>query len=60
MRVPSLRSVRFLPLVFIMGVDGFAMFAPYVIGMLTLAYAVRTLRPGPAAEPVPADVQLPV
>jgi hypothetical protein len=43
-RVPSLRSVRFLPLVFLTGIDGFAMFAPYVIGVLTVGYAARMLR----------------
>jgi hypothetical protein len=42
--VPSLRSVRFLPLVFLIGIDGFAMFAPYVIGVLAVGYTVRTLR----------------
>ena len=59
MRWPSLHSLRFLPLVFVMGIDGFAMFAPYVIGVLALAYAVRQLRSAPA-DPVPAEtVQLP-
>ena len=54
MRFPSLRSVRFLPLVFLIGIDGFAMFAPYVIGVLAIGYAIRQLR---AAEP--EAIQLP-
>ena len=52
MRFPSLRSVRFLPLVFLIGIDGFAMFAPYVIGVLAIGYTIRQLR----AETVPAEV----
>ena len=62
MRVPSLRSVRFLPLVFLIGIDGFAMFAPYVVGVLAIGYAIRHLRsqPVPAAATATADaVQLP-
>ena len=61
-RVPSLRSVRFLPLVFLTGIDGFAMFAPYVIGVLAIAYTIRQFRPQPlpAAATATADaVQLP-
>ncbi len=41
----SMRSIRFLPLVFIIGIDGFAMFAPYVIALFAVGYAVRVLRP---------------
>ena len=45
-----MRTVRFLPLVFLVGIDGFAMFAPYVVLLLSAAYAARRLRP---AEPQP-------
>ena len=51
-RVPSLRTVRFLPLVFLTGIDGFAMFAPYVIGVLAVAYTIRQLR----SQSVPASM----
>ena len=59
MRVPSLRSVRFLPLVFLIGIDGFAMFAPYVIGVLTIAYTVRQLRSATAPAQAAEAIQLP-
>jgi hypothetical protein len=48
-----MRAIRFLPLVFVVGIDGFAMFAPYVLLVLTLAYLVsrvRSLTPATAAE----------
>ena len=45
-----MRTVRFLPLVFLVGIDGFAMFAPYMIFMLALAYVARLFKP---AEPQP-------
>lgn len=48
-----MRAIRFLPLVFVVGIDGFAMFAPYVLLVLTLAYLVsrvRSFTPATAAE----------
>ena len=39
-----MRSIRFLPLVFIIGIDGFAMFAPYVTLVLTAAYVISLFR----------------
>ena len=42
-----MRSLRFLPLVFLVGIDGFVMFAPYVVALLSTAYAVRRLKPAP-------------
>ena len=42
-----MRSIRFLPLVFLVGIDGFVMFAPYVMLLLSGAYMVRWLRPDP-------------
>ena len=48
-----MRAIRFLPLSFLIGIDGFVMFAPYVMLLLTLAYLHRRLR---AAEPQPALV----
>jgi hypothetical protein len=44
-----MRAIRFLPLVFIIGIDGFVMFAPYVILLLSFAYLHRRMR----AEPEP-------
>ena len=41
-----MRTVRFLPLVFLVGIDGFAMFAPYVCLLLSAAYVIRrTIKP---------------
>jgi hypothetical protein len=44
-----MRSLRFLPLVFVAGVDGFAMFIPYMLFVWTIALVVErtkmTLRP---------------
>ena len=45
-----MRSIRFLPLVFIIGIDGFAMFAPYVTVVLAMAYVITRLRSTEAAE----------
>lgn len=45
----SMRSLPYLPLVFIIGIDGFAMFAPYVIALLAVGYAIRVLRPSAIA-----------
>jgi hypothetical protein len=39
-----MRAIRFLPLVYIVGVDGFVFFAPYILLLLTLAYAIRIYR----------------
>ena len=39
-----MKAIRFLPLVYIVGVDGFVFFAPYVLLLLTLAYAIRIYR----------------
>jgi hypothetical protein len=50
-----MRAIRFLPLVFVVGIDGFAMFAPYVLLVLTLAYLVSRFR---GLNPVPADTSV--
>jgi hypothetical protein len=50
-----MRTVRFLPVVFLVGIDGFAMFAPYVCLLLSAAYVVRRMKPTdatPALVPV--------
>jgi hypothetical protein len=58
MRLPSLKILRLLPLVALVGVDGFVLFAPYLILMLSVAYVVKQLKsavPQPAADgPSPA------
>jgi hypothetical protein len=47
-----MRALRLLPLTFLTGIDGFAMFAPYLILLLVTAWAVGRLRAGlPQAEP---------
>ena len=43
------KLLAFFPLVFVIGTEGFAMFAPYVVLLLSLAYASRRLKPAPAA-----------
>ena len=55
MRLPATHAFKFLPLVFLIGIEGFAMFAPYIVAMLTLAYVVRRLKTEdvePQPEPV--------
>jgi len=39
-----MRALRFLPLVFLVGADGFALFAPYVIALLAVSYAASRFR----------------
>ena len=58
MRFPqNHRMLSFLPLVFIIGGEGFAMFAPYVVLMLSLAYLARRLKPtAPTPAPVPISI----
>ena len=52
-----MRAIRFLPLVFLLGIEGFAMFAPYVVLVLLLGYAAERLRT-PALQPVTVDANL--
>jgi hypothetical protein len=50
-----MRALHLLPLTFIIGIQGFAMFAPYVILLLLAAWAVERLRTAPSspqAQPV--------
>jgi hypothetical protein len=39
-----MKALRYLPLVYIVGVDGFVFFAPYILLLLTLAYVYRIYR----------------
>ena len=39
-----MKALWFLPFAFAGGAEGFALFAPYLIGVLTLLYVVRALR----------------
>ena len=39
-----MRSLRFLPLVFVAGADGFAMFIPYMLLVWTIAFVVERSR----------------
>jgi hypothetical protein len=48
----SMRAIRFLPLVFVVGIDGFVMFAPYVLLLFVISHSVRFLKP----QPQPARV----
>ena len=47
------KLLAFFPLVFVIGTEGFAMFAPYVMLLLSLAYASRRLKPAPAPISIP-------
>ena len=47
-----MRSIRFLPLVFLVGIDGFVMFAPYALAVMVAAYSFDRSRPEPALLPV--------
>jgi len=49
-----MRSIRFLPLVFLIGIDGFILFAPYVMLILSAAYCVRRLRAEPQSVAISA------
>jgi hypothetical protein len=49
------KAIALLPLTFIVNSEGFAMFAPYAVLMLSAAYLlrrVRTPQPQPQAVPV--------
>jgi hypothetical protein len=39
-----MKALWFMPLAFAGGAEGFALFAPYLIGVLTVLYVARTLR----------------
>ena len=39
-----MKALWFVPFAFAGGAEGFALFAPYLIGVLTLLYVVRSLR----------------
>jgi hypothetical protein len=43
------KLLAFLPLVFVIGTEGFAMFAPYVVFVLAVAQLTRWLKPAAAA-----------
>ena len=45
--------IRYLPLVFLVGIDGFAMFAPYVATVLSVAYVCKRIKPEPQPQLVP-------
>ena len=51
-----MRAIRFLPLVFLTGIDGFAMFAPYVTLVLAAAYIISRVRLH--GEPMPNPVTI--
>ena len=51
-----MKALRFLPLVYIVGIDGFVFFAPYILLILTLAWIIRARR----TQPQPVPVRVPV
>ena len=48
-----MKALWFVPFAFAGGAEGFALFAPYLIGVLTLLYVIRTLRASTAARRAP-------
>jgi hypothetical protein len=51
-----MRALRFLPLVFLLGVHGFVLFAPYSVLILATEYALRKYRTPPVPVPIPVRV----
>jgi hypothetical protein len=49
------KLLAFLPLVFLIGTEGFAMFAPYVMLLLSVAHIARRLK-----QTTPAAISIPV
>jgi hypothetical protein len=47
-----MRTLRYLPLVALAGVDGFAMFLPYLGFVLLVAYVVSLVKGHPQPVPV--------
>lgn len=50
-----MRTLRYLPLVTLAGIDGFALFLPYLLLVATIAYVVDRLKTQPDI-PAPATV----
>ena len=50
-----MRAIRFLPLVFLVGIDGFAMFAPYAVLILMLGYIAGRVRSQSQLIPLPVE-----
>jgi hypothetical protein len=50
-----MRAIRFLPLVFLVGIDGFAMFAPYAVLILMLGYVAGRMRSQSQMIPLPVE-----
>ena len=45
-----MKALWFLPFAFAGGAEGFALFAPYLIGVLTVLYVVKSLRAAAASR----------
>ncbi len=50
-----MKALRFLPLVYIVGVHGFVFFAPYIALLLAAGYALRKFKGD--GKPVPVRVR---
>jgi hypothetical protein len=50
-----MRALRFLPLVFLLGVHGFVLFAPYSVLILVTEYALRRYRSRQQFIPIPVQ-----
>jgi len=50
-----MKALKFLPLVYITGIDGFVFFAPYILLILSLAYGIKLMK---SRQPHPLPVRL--
>ncbi|HEX8524810.1 MAG TPA: hypothetical protein VF669_21340 [Tepidisphaeraceae bacterium] len=51
-----MKALRFLPLVYVIGVHGFVFFAPYIAFLLTAMYTLKWFKREHAAKPLPIRV----
>jgi hypothetical protein len=49
-----MRALYLLPLAYVTGIEGFDLFAPYLVGLMVTAYVVSRLRMAPRPAPLPA------
>jgi hypothetical protein len=54
------RCIRFLPVVFLVGIEGFAMFAPYVVLLFLAGYLITRLRSQQQPQLAEARMELPL
>ena len=45
-----MKALLFMPFAFAAGAEGFALFAPYLVGVMAVLYLARLRRPAPSAK----------